>query len=141
MRKIGLYLRERREKLGLKQITVAKSTGKTSAYLNKVEKGESTPTPAYLEKISVPLELDFVDVYLQSMEDRDLPEILREEIRSFRSLRPLLLPGMPVEQFIAFTKQLSPENVRRILLIVETIYLMTRQSVEKISEGEETKEF
>jgi len=128
MRKIGLFLRERRELLGLKQKHVAQKTGISSAYMNKVEKGETTPTPAFLEKIAVPLELDFVDLFLQSLEERSYPESLLIEMREFRKLRPMLLEGMPLERLWAFIKGLSEKDTSRIVTIVEMISLMLKET-------------
>jgi len=122
--KIGLLLRKRREELGLKQKDVAKAVGKSSAYLNKVEKGETTPAAMFLESISLPLQMDFIDLYLQSLEEKDLPAALMDEFRSYRTLRPLLARGMPMERFYSLTKNLDSEDLQRVLLIIESITLM-----------------
>lgn len=124
MNSIGAYLKQQRESLSLKQKDVADGAGVSSAYLNKVEKGDSVPAPAFLERIAGILNLDFVDLYLYSLEEKHLPEALMTEMREFRALRPLLAPGMPVERFRSFIRALPPDQVQRILLILESITLM-----------------
>lgn len=122
--KIGHYLKARREELQLKQIEVAQVIGKSSAYLTKVEKGLTTPTATFLESISVPLKLDFIDLYLRSLEDRDLPETLLTELRGYRTLRPLLEPGMPLKQFMNLTRDLPATDVKKIISIIELVTQM-----------------
>ena len=128
MKKIGLFLREQREKLGLKQKDVAEITGKSSAYLNKVEKGETTPAPGFLQKIAEPLQLEFIDLYIDSLEEKELPHELMQEMRDYKAIRPLLKQGMPLERFRSFTKNLTPMNMERLLLIIESVTLMINSS-------------
>ena len=134
MKKIGLFLREQREKLGLKQKDVAEITGKSSAYLNKVEKGETTPAAGFLQKIAKPLQLEFLDLYIDSLEEKDLPEELMQEMREYKVIRPLLKQGMRLERFRSFTKNLSPMNMERLLLIVESVTLMITSTTTKDSQ-------
>jgi len=131
MQSIGTYLKQRRESLSLKQKDVANSVGVSSAYLNKVEKGDSIPAPAFLEKIARTLELDFIDLYLRSLEDRPLPDTLMHAMREYRSLRPLLAPGMPVERFRSFIRSMSPEQTHRILLMIESVVLMIHEAEDR----------
>lgn len=121
---IGQYLRNKRESLKLKQKDLAESVGLSSAYINRVEKGESKPAPGFLEKVSKILNLDYVDLYLQSLEDRNLPDTLLTELRNLKNLRPLFKPGQPLWRFQSCTHNLTAEEIENILLMVESMSLM-----------------
>ncbi|MBN1879566.1 helix-turn-helix domain-containing protein [bacterium] len=124
---IGKLLRNRREELNIKQKALADAIGLSSAYINRVEKGESKPAPGFLEKISEQLQLDFVDLYLYSLEDRQLPPRLLNELRRLKAIRPLLEPGMPISRFQKLIRDLSPEDIDSLLVILETISLLIRK--------------
>ncbi|MBN1296809.1 helix-turn-helix transcriptional regulator [bacterium] len=127
MNELGVILRQRRESLKLKQKGVADQSGVSSAYLNKVEKGETVPTPAFLSKIADVLHLDFVDLYIASLEEKQAPAVLLDAMREYRAVRPLLAAGMPLDRFRSMTRSLSGRHVEQILLIVESIALMIHE--------------
>jgi transcriptional regulator with XRE-family HTH domain len=135
---IGKLLRSRRESLQIKQKDLADAVGLSSAYINRVEKGESKPAPGFLEKVSEELQLDFVDLYLYSLEDRQLPERLLIELRRLKSIRPLLEPGMPVHRFLKLTRNVSAEELDNILVILETMALLIHQAHESAAHHEQS---
>lgn len=124
MNSIGKIIRARREELNMKQKALADAVGLSSAYINRVEKGESKPAAGFLEKISLPLQLDFIDLYLYSLEDRQLPQRLLEELRRWKAIRPLLEPGMPIERFRSLIHNLSADEIDSVLVILETVSLL-----------------
>jgi transcriptional regulator with XRE-family HTH domain len=121
---IGQFLRNKRESLKMKQKDLADAVGLSSAYINRVEKGESKPAPGFLEKVSQILNLDYVDLYLQSLEDRHLPDTLIAELRNLKQLRPQFQPGKPLWRFQNCTHGLTEEEIETILLMVESVSLM-----------------
>jgi len=131
---IGSFLKTHRESLALKQKDVADAVGVSSAYLNKVEKGDSIPSPACLEKLADALHLDFIDLYLFSLEEKKLPDTLMAALREYRALRPLLAPGMPVARFRTLIRSLNPDQVKRLLLIIESVTWMIHEAAHPTDE-------
>lgn len=127
MNSIGKIIRARREELNMKQKALADTVGLSSAYINRVEKGESKPAAGFLEKISLPLQLDFIDLYLYSLEDRQLPQRLLEELRRWKATRPLLEPGMPIHRFQSLIQDLSTDEIDSLMVILETVSLLIRR--------------
>ncbi len=129
---IGQFLRKRRESLSIKQNELADAIGVSSAYINRIEKGQSKPAAGFLEKVSKILELDTLDLYLKSLETRNIPESLVEELQNLKQFKSLLEPDKPLARFQNITRHLSEEDVNTILIIVESIALMIANSSHRL---------
>lgn len=129
---IGQFLRKRRESLSIKQNELADAIGVSSAYINRIEKGQSKPAAGFLEKVSKILELDTLDLYLKSLKTRNIPESLVEELQNLKQFKSLLEPDKPLARFQNITRHLSDEDVNTILIIVESIALMIANSSHRL---------
>ncbi len=134
MESIGQFLRNRRESLNIKQKDLAEAVGLSSAYINRVEKGQSKPAPGFLEKVAKILDLDPLELYLKSLESRNIPDILVAELQNLKKFKALLEPEKPLARFQAITHHLSDEEINTILIIVESIALMIANSSPKLKQ-------
>jgi transcriptional regulator with XRE-family HTH domain len=129
MLSVAEYLKERRTYLKLKQKDLADIVGVTSAHINRIEGGLTKASPGFLQKVAEALGLDVVNLYILSLEERNLPEALMTELREMNSIRPLLKPGMPLKRFHQLTQSLSPEQIDSLLVILEIFVGLIANSV------------
>lgn len=79
METIGLILRNKRQELGLLLRQVAAYVEIDQAILSKIERNERKPTKEILQRLSEILELDRIELLIQSMSDKIAYEIAGED--------------------------------------------------------------
>ncbi len=122
------YIKERRIYLKLKQNELADLVNVSSAHINRIEGGLTKPSPGFLVKIANALDLDVINLYVLSLEERDIPEEIMNELRHLNSIRPLLVPGMPLNRFQKIIQNLSSDQVESLLQILDVISDLIIQS-------------
>lgn len=101
IQKLGLYLKKRRKDTGLTQEQLAELINYTPSYVSEIERGNREPKLDVLTRLMHELRID--------------PRALFEEC----SRTPLQFDTTLYDQYCYIGKQMSEEQLRRVLAIIE----------------------
>jgi transcriptional regulator with XRE-family HTH domain len=74
---IGLFLRKRREELGLTQAQVAERADTSEKHLGKLERGQRYPSGILLVKLLVALKVSILDIHSIMKEAEELKRLYK----------------------------------------------------------------
>jgi transcriptional regulator with XRE-family HTH domain len=82
---VGKGLRYWRKKRGYRQTDLSKKSGYSQTYISEIESGKKVPTLDFLYQISKHLRIRIVQLFWQSMEEKDFRGSNKE---NFKALKP-----------------------------------------------------
>ena len=131
METMAAMIKKARNDLGLTQNELAGKMGITGAYIAKLEKGGVSPSPVFVEKISQILNIDRFDLFLASIQESRLPEMLHQDIDSLRINRQNLMKNADVTSIMERLLKLAEEHRKAMTEICENILNFMEKVLDK----------
>ena len=111
MEEIGKKFFEVRKKLGATLKEISQKAGCTPSFLSQVERGLTNPSLSMLKKIANALQVNIVELFTQSVEEKLVMkknERLKIEFPSAKMVAEVLAPGVSTKKMEARYKTIRP---------------------------------